>query len=107
MKGYQISFFTQLDKKHHGRPLGDWLVHVAKEMGLPGATLLAAAEGFGHSRRIHSMHFFELTAQSQEVILIATEQQADALFARLRREAVSLFYAKTPVEFGVLGEDAR
>jgi PII-like signaling protein len=104
MNGYQITFFTQQDKRHHGRPVGDWLVKLAKELGLPGATLIAASEGFGHHRRIHSAHFFELADQPQEVHVAASTEDADRLFARLRAEGVHLFYIKAPVEFGSLGE---
>jgi PII-like signaling protein len=104
LKGYQITFFTQQDKRHHGKPLGDWLVHLAKEMGLPGATLIAASEGFGHHRRIHSAHFFELADQPQEIQMAVSEEDTERLFARLKAEGVHLFYVKTPVQFGVLGE---
>ena len=27
MNGYQITFFAQRDRRHHGRPPADWLVH--------------------------------------------------------------------------------
>ena len=104
MNGYQITFFTQQDRKHAGKPLSEWLIQLARQLGLRGATLLAAAEGFGHSGRMHSAHFFELTDQPQEVVMMVTEEQASALFARLQAEKVALFYAKTPVEFGVIGE---
>ena len=70
MNGYQISFFTVQDHRHKGKPVGDWLVHIAKEMGLSGATLIAGAEGFGHHRRMHSVHFIELTEQPLEVVMI-------------------------------------
>jgi len=89
--------------RHKGKPLGDWLVHLAKEMGLSGATLIGAGEGFGHHRRMHSIHFIELTDQPQEVVMVLTADEADKLFERLRAEKVHLFYAKTPAEFGVLG----
>ncbi len=104
MEGYQITFFTQQDKHHHGKPLADWLVHLAQEMGLPGATLIAGSEGFGHHHRIHSAHFFELADQPQEVQLAVSEEDADRLFARLKAEGVHLFYVKSPVKFGTLGE---
>jgi PII-like signaling protein len=104
MKGYQITFFTQQDKRHHGKPLADWLVHLAQEMGLPGATLIAGSEGFGHHRRIHSAHFFELADQPQEVQMAVGEADAERLFARLKAEGVHLFYVKNTVEFGTLGE---
>mgnify|MGYP005857144297 CR=1 FL=1 len=104
MNGYQVSFFTHQDKRHKGKPLGEWLVAVAREMGLRGATLLAGGEGFGHHRRIHAAHFFELADQPVEVTMALTAEELVRLFARLQAENVHLFYVKTPVEFGVLGE---
>jgi PII-like signaling protein len=104
MQGYQITFFTQQDHRHKGKPLADWLVHLAQEMGLRGATLIAGGEGFGHHGRIHSSRFFELADQPQEVVMAATGEEADRLFERLKAEGVHLFFVKTPVEFGVLGK---
>jgi PII-like signaling protein len=107
MKGYQITFFTQQDRKHKSRALGEWLIQLAKELGLRGATLVNATEGFGHSGKIHSAHFFELADQPQAVIMTATEEQAATLFARLGIEEAGLFYVKAAVEFGVVGGEDR
>jgi len=104
MKGYQITFFTQQDRRHHGQSLADWLVDLAREMKLPGATLIAGSEGFGQHRRIHSAHFFELADQPQEIQLAVSEEDAERLFARLKAEGVQLFYVKSPVEFGTIGK---
>ena len=104
MNGYQITFFTQQDHRHKGKPIGDWLIHLTQDMGLRGATLIPGGEGFGHHRRIHSAHFFELADQPQEVVMAVTEDEAQRLFERLRAEGVHLFYVKAPVEFGTLGE---
>ena len=103
MNGYQITFFTQQDHRHKGKPMGDWLVHLAQELGLRGATLMAAGEGFGHHGRIHSAHFFELADQPLEVVMALSAQEADRLFERLNAEGVHLFYVKMAVEFGTLG----
>ena len=103
MDGYQITFFTQQDKRHRGEPLGEWLLALARAMNLPCATLIAASEGFGHHGRIHSAHFFELADQPQEVQLVVGAADAARLFERLEAEGVHLFYVKTPVEFGTLG----
>jgi uncharacterized protein len=107
MKGYQITFFTQQDHRHHGKPLGLWLMLLVKEMGLPGATVLAGSEGFGHHRRIHSAHFFELADQPQEIQIAASEADTERLFERLKTEGVQVFYVTTPVEFGMLGGEAE
>lgn len=104
MKGYQITFFTQQDHMHHGKPLGQWLLLLARELGLPGATMIAGNEGYGHHRRLHSTHFFELADQPQEIQIAASETDAARLFERLSAEGVHIFYVKSLVEFGVLGE---
>ncbi|MES2237157.1 MAG: DUF190 domain-containing protein [Pseudomonadota bacterium] len=103
MNGYQITFFTVQDHRHHGKPIADWLVHLAQEMGLHGATTIPGGEGFGHHHRIHSARFFELTDQPLEVLMAVTEDEAQRLFERLRSEGVHVFYVKTPVEFGTIG----
>lgn len=105
MKGYVITFFTQQDRRHHGKLLGEWMVNLAREMGLPGATLIVGSMGYGHHRRIHSSHFFELADQPQEIQMAVSEQDAQRLFAKLQEEKIHVFYVKTPVEYGVLGED--
>lgn len=69
MHGYQLTFFTQQDRRHHGLPLAQWLLEEARNMGISGATLIPAAEGFGHDRKIRSAHFFELTDQPVEVTM--------------------------------------
>jgi PII-like signaling protein len=104
MNGYQISFLTVQGHKHHGKPVAEWLVQVAMETGMRGATVLTAAEGFGQHRRVHSAHFFELADQPIEVVMAVTEEESQKLFSRLEAEGVHLFYVKAPVEFGMLGK---
>jgi PII-like signaling protein len=106
MNGYQITFFTHRDRRHNGRPLAEWLVHLAREMDLHGATLIPAAEGFGHRRHLHGAHLFEAGDPPQEVQMAVTLDEAERLFERLRDEDVNLFYVKMPVEFGKLEPDA-
>jgi PII-like signaling protein len=104
MRGYQITFFTQQDRRHEGRPLADWLIESARALGVHGATALLGSEGFGHHRRIHSARFFELADQPVEVTLVASVDETERLFAHLREHGVRVFYARTPVEFGTIGE---
>lgn len=104
MNGYQITFFTQQDRRHQHKPLAEWLILAARDLGIRGATIIAASEGYGHHRRIHSAHFFELADQPQEIVMAVSEEEAERLFDLLTNEGVHLFYVKTPVEFGTLGE---
>ena len=105
MQGFQITFFTQQDRKHGHQPLGEWLLQEARKLGIGGGTLTAASEGFGHDRKLHSAHFFELADQPIEVTLAVSAEDAQRLFGRLRDEGVKVFYVKAPIEFGVTGED--
>jgi PII-like signaling protein len=102
MNGYQITFFTQQNRRHHGRALPDWLVHLAGELGLRGATVFPASEGLGQHHRIHAAHFFELTDQPVSIVMAMTGEECDRLFARLRNERVELFYVKAAIEFGTI-----
>ena len=103
--GYQITFFFHQDRRHKGKQIGDWLIHLVKELGLRSATLHAGGESFARGGRVHSAHFFELADQPIEVQIAVTTVEAARLFDRLKAEGVHLFYVKTPVEFGVLGRD--
>ena len=102
MKGYQLSFITIQGHRHAGKTVADWLMHLAKEMGLRGATVIPASEGFGKHGRIHSARFFELADQPVEVVMAVTQEEATQLFAKIAQEKVKVFYVKTPVEFGEL-----
>ncbi len=104
MNGFQLTFFTEQDRRHDGKRVVDWLVQLTKELGLPGVTVIPASEGMGHHHRIHSARFFELADQPVSVVMIVSAEEAERLFDRLRNEKVRLFYAKTAIEFGMLGE---
>ena len=106
MQGFQITVFTQQDRRHHGKPLVEWLVQLAGELGLSGATVMPATEGIGHHHRVHAAHFFELADQPMAVLFVLTEDEAQRLTTRLAAEGLQLFYVKTAVEFGVIGKEA-
>lgn len=107
MDGYQITFFTQQDRRQEGQPLADWLIESARDLGVRGATAIVGAEGFGQHRRIHSARFFELAEQPVEVTMVASVEETERLFAHLRSHRVRVFYTRMPVEFGTVGDDER
>lgn len=107
MKGYQITFFTQEGRRHGHTPMAEWLLHVARECGASGCTLVSGREGFGHAGALHSAHFFELADQPQAVMVSADEATCARLFARIDNEDVALSYVKVPVEFGRIGKAAQ
>jgi uncharacterized protein len=104
MNGFQLTFYTQQDHRHAGKPLAEWLMHLAAELQLRGATLIPASEGLDREHRLHAARFFELTDQPLSVVMVVDEPECERLFERLRAERVDLFYVKSPVEFGRLGD---
>ena len=104
MHGYQLTFFTQQDRRHGRVPLGEWLVQEARRLGIGGATLSTASAGFGHGHKLHSAHFFELADQPVQVTMALGAAEVERLFQRLREEKIDVFYVKTPIEFGTTGE---
>jgi uncharacterized protein len=104
MDGFQLTFFTQQDRRHGSQPLAHWLLEEARDLGIRGATMIPAAEGFGHGGKIRSAHFFELTEQPIELTMAVTGEEADRIFSRLDKEQVNIFYVKIPIEFGMTGD---
>lgn len=104
MQGYQVTFFTQQDRMHGQEPLAQWIMDQAKKIGIRGATMTASTQGFGHDGRCHSMHFFDLSDQPVEITLALTEEETARLFACLKEAQVQVFYVKSQIEFGMLGQ---
>lgn len=104
MQGFQLTFFTQQDRRHNGKPLGEWLLAEAHRLGISGATMLTGSEGYGHGGKIHSAHFFELADQPVELTLALPVAEAEHFLARLDEEKIKVFYVKIPIEYGTTGE---
>ena len=104
MRGYQIVFHTRQDQKLGSGTVADWLLEQVKALK-GGATLLAAKEGLGRDHKIHSAGFFELSDQPIQVQMALSEQDAERLFANIKAAGLRIFYIKTPIEYGVTGEE--
>jgi PII-like signaling protein len=105
MQGFQITFFTQQDRRHKGKPVAEWLLELCRTLGIRGATSFVGTQGIGHNGRYHSHHFFELADQPVEVTMAVAASDAKRLFTEIKKSEVRLFYIKSEVEFGTLGED--
>jgi len=104
MNGYQINFYTLQNRKYHDQPIAEWLLEKAQVMGIRGATVIHADESFGSDRRIHATRFFELSEQPVMVVMVVTEDESKNLFELIQSAGIKIFYTRTPVEFGVIGD---
>jgi uncharacterized protein len=106
MKGTLLRFYVHENRKHHHIALFEWLLEQAKKVGIHGGSAFRAIAGFGRHGILHEEHFFELAADMTiEVEFVVSDEEAQTLLDLLRRERVSIFYARMPVEFGVIEGD--
>jgi PII-like signaling protein len=106
VRGTYLRFYVQENRKHRGVQLYEWLLETAKNAGIHGGSAFRAIAGFGRHGVLHEQHFFELAGDvTVEVEFLLSEDQAELLLDILRREHVSVFYAKVAAEFGMLQGD--
>lgn len=103
MQGYQLTFFTQQNHTHNQKTLSAWLFEEALSMGIRGATLLPAAEGFGRHHHIHTSKYVELQEQPIEVTMAVSKEEAESFLNLISKNKIKVFYIKTPIEFGITG----
>jgi PII-like signaling protein len=103
MTGTILRFYVQENRTHRHIALFEWLLEQAKKLGINGGSAFRAVAGYGRHGVLHEEHFFELAADMTiQVEFIVTNEEADKLLDLLRRERVSIFYARVPVEFGTI-----
>jgi PII-like signaling protein len=103
MKGTLLRLYVHENRKHRHVLLYEWLLEQAKKTGIHGGSAFRAIAGFGRHGVLHEEHFFELAGDlTVEIDFAVTDSEADALLALIRREGVSLFYTRIPIEFGVV-----
>jgi len=102
MQSYYLKFFVQENHKHHSLPVYEWLLEHARKAGIKGGSAFRAIAGYGRHHKLHEAGFFELAgSESIEVGFAVTGDEADKLLNLVNTEKLSLFYVKTPVEFGL------
>jgi PII-like signaling protein len=100
-----LRFYMHENHKQHGILLYEWLLENAKKNGVHGGSAFRAIAGYGRQGHLHEQHFYELAADLPVVVeFLLSSEEADAMLARLRAENVRVFYSRTAVEFGALGD---
>ena len=106
-EGVHLRIFVLEGQRHGGELLYEWLLLRAREIGIRGGAAFREIAGYGRHERLHEQSFFELAGDLLvEVTFAMSEQEAERFLALLATEAPSLFYIKSPCEFGRTGERA-
>lgn len=104
MNGYQLTFYTGQNSRHGHHTVCEWLLHEARQLGIRGATVIDCAEGTGHAGTHHAAHLLWAADQPVQVILAVTGDEAERMLEAVKAEHVHVFYTRSPIEFGLLGE---
>jgi hypothetical protein len=81
-------FFGESDKcasgPHKGKPLHEALLHIFRERGFAGCTVLRGVAGFGASARVHTADILRLSLDLPIVLeVVEMEEQIQALLPEL------------------------
>ncbi|MBQ1494769.1 MAG: DUF190 domain-containing protein [Acinetobacter sp.] len=79
MNGFLITFYAERSRMYQGQPIVEWLLSVAQQMKLGGATVINATHGMDHRGQIHSAGFFELADQPVQIQFAVNDEQATAM----------------------------
>jgi len=83
-EGRLLRVFVGESDKHEGRPLYEWIVRRARELGLAGATVLRGLEGFGAASRIHTAKILRLSSDLPLVIeIVDTADKIEAFLPEI------------------------
>ena len=103
MKGTYLRFYFHELTRRDGKPLHDWLLDKAKDIGIHGGSAFRAIAGYGRHGVVHEQRFFELVADlTVEVEFVVSDEEADRLLEMVRQARVHMVYARMPAEFGVI-----
>jgi hypothetical protein len=83
----------------HGRPLYEAIVHLLRERGLAGATVVRGIEGFGASARIHTTRILRLSEDLPVLIeVVDQEERLRAVLPELDAMVANGLITLEPVE---------
>ncbi len=83
-EGQLVRIFIGESDHWKGKPLHEAVLHLFKEAGMAGATVLRGVEGFGASSRLHTTRLLQLSQDLPIVIeAVDTEERISAILPRL------------------------
>jgi len=96
-----LQLFVTESQRHHGKLVYEWLLDMAREMGVSGGSAFRALAGFGRHGR-HDAGFFELAGEVPVVVeFFVDEAMADRLLEAVSDAGLNLVFARLPAQTGV------
>ncbi len=89
-EGYLLRILIGENVQHRGKPLYEWLVIKARELGLAGATVMKGMMGFGANSRIHTSKILRLSEDLPVIIEIVDSKENLESFLRAVDDAIQV-----------------
>ena len=104
-QGLQLTFYCHTRDKHEGMLLSEWVLEQARSQGIGGGSVFRATACYGRKGVLHEEQFFELADNlTAKIEFLVSEDQAEALLSRVGTSGADIVYARSAIEFGVLGK---
>jgi len=101
MNAVCLQIFVTESHRHHGKLAYEWLLDLARGMGVPGGSAFRALAGFGRHHR-HDAGFFELAGDVPVVVeFFVDDALADRLLQTVGEAGLRLVYARLPAQTGL------
>jgi len=92
----------------HGRPLYEAIVHLLRERGLAGATVIRGIEGFGAKQHLHTTRILSLTSDLPILIeFVDAEDRVRAILPEIDAMVPEGLITLEPVEVIAYRADAE
>lgn len=101
MKGYLLKFYLEENENYKGKPLYDWLLEVAKTIGLKGETVNNGIQSFDRQGKLHSAHFLNLPTVQYKLNLSWILSRNSLCWPHFPRKTFQSFIAKPQLNLAV------
>lgn len=99
-EGVCLNLYMDLNQKHHGVLLYEWILTTVKKEKFLGATVFKAIAGCGKSGKIKEEHFVELGGKVPVMVsLVVTKEQKTLFLSLLDEEKINLFFTESIINF--------
>lgn len=103
MQGFEVIFIAPRSRRHRGKSMLDAIAALSRQQGINRMTRRVDTEGAGEHGHMHSVHFFELADEPEELMFVLDRDDADNLLTAVRENHMHVFCLRRAVEYWRLG----
>jgi PII-like signaling protein len=106
-KGMRVELYFPENEKHQHVLIEKWLFDAARWAGIPGGAIYRAHAGYGEHGELRDDGIFDTDRRHPMMAcFITAPANAQKFLDYLAKEGLELFYTRSEVEYGRVGEHA-